>query len=29
VRASPEGRAGVKAFLEKRAAPWVPPPSSE
>ena len=24
VRASPEGRAGVKAFLEKRAAPWVP-----
>lgn len=29
VRASPEARAGVKAFLEKRAAPWVPPPSSK
>jgi len=24
VRASPEGRAGIKAFLDKRAAPWVP-----
>ncbi|HEY2816454.1 MAG TPA: enoyl-CoA hydratase/isomerase family protein [Casimicrobiaceae bacterium] len=29
VRASPEGRAGVKAFLEKRAAPWVPPMQNE
>ena len=29
VRASPEGRAGVKAFLEKRAAPWVPPQPTE
>src|SRR5205823_4766012 len=24
VRASPEGRAGIKSFLDKRAAPWVP-----
>ena len=29
VRASPEGRAGVKAFLDKRAAPWVPPAQKE
>ena len=25
VRASSEGRAGVQAFLDKRAAPWIPP----
>ncbi len=25
VRASPEGREGVAAFLEKRKAAWVPP----
>ena len=29
VRASAEGRAGVKAFLEKHAAPWVPTDSTE
>jgi methylglutaconyl-CoA hydratase len=26
VRASPEGREGIAAFLERRAAAWVPPP---
>ena len=26
IRASPEGREGVAAFLEKRRAAWVPPP---
>ena len=26
LRSSPEGREGVSAFLEKRRAPWVPPP---
>jgi methylglutaconyl-CoA hydratase len=25
IRASPEGREGVAAFLEKRRAPWIPP----
>jgi len=25
VRASPEGREGVTAFLEKRKASWIPP----
>ena len=25
IRASPEGREGVAAFLEKRRASWVPP----
>jgi methylglutaconyl-CoA hydratase len=29
VRASPEGQAGVKAFLEKRAPPWIPDEASE
>lgn len=29
VRASPEGREGVAAFLEKRRASWVPPPPPE
>ena len=27
LRSSPEGREGVAAFLEKRRAPWVPPPA--
>jgi len=26
VRASPEGREGVTAFLEKRKPSWIPPP---
>jgi methylglutaconyl-CoA hydratase len=29
VRASPEGREGVAAFLEKRRAAWVPPPQPQ
>jgi methylglutaconyl-CoA hydratase len=29
VRASPEGREGVGAFLEKRRAAWVPPPEPQ
>jgi methylglutaconyl-CoA hydratase len=29
LRASPEGREGVAAFLEKRRAAWVPPPPQE
>ena len=29
VRASPEGREGVAAFLEKRRAAWLPPPEPE
>ena len=29
LRASPEGREGVSAFLEKRRASWVPPPPPE
>ncbi len=29
VRASPEGRAGIAAFLGKRAAPWAPPEPKE
>jgi methylglutaconyl-CoA hydratase len=29
LRASPEGREGVSAFLEKRRASWVPPPEPE
>lgn len=29
VRASPEGREGVAAFLEKRAAAWVPAPADD
>jgi methylglutaconyl-CoA hydratase len=29
VRASPEGRDGVAAFLDKRAAPWAPPEPTE
>jgi methylglutaconyl-CoA hydratase len=29
IRASPEGREGVAAFLEKRRASWVPPPPPE
>jgi len=29
VRASPEGRAGVGAFLGKRAAPWAPSEPTE
>jgi methylglutaconyl-CoA hydratase len=29
IRASPEGREGVAAFLEKRRAAWVPPPAPE
>jgi methylglutaconyl-CoA hydratase len=29
VRASPEGREGVAAFLGKRAAAWVPPPPED
>ncbi|HEX4782076.1 MAG TPA: enoyl-CoA hydratase/isomerase family protein [Usitatibacter sp.] len=29
IRASPEGREGVSAFLEKRRAAWVPPPAPE
>jgi methylglutaconyl-CoA hydratase len=29
IRASPEGREGVAAFLEKRRAAWVPPPPPE
>jgi methylglutaconyl-CoA hydratase len=29
VRASPEGREGVAAFLGKRRAAWVPPPPPE
>jgi methylglutaconyl-CoA hydratase len=29
LRASPEGREGVAAFLEKRRASWVPPPDPE
>jgi methylglutaconyl-CoA hydratase len=29
IRASPEGREGVSAFLEKRRASWMPPPEPE
>jgi methylglutaconyl-CoA hydratase len=29
LRASPEGREGISAFLEKRRAAWVPPPPEE
>jgi methylglutaconyl-CoA hydratase len=29
IRSSPEGREGISAFLEKRRAPWVPPPEAD